>query len=180
MEVNKFVRDRALKCKNSEIPVKCGEPNKRACANVMRKKVNMQQTVSKCFRDVDQKEVDIFGFDRESCVGKQLGAPKKFFCLPFFNSQDEPGVNASPRRLEDAAEFLFVELDKFLARNSTSVLHNVIFCLFIDNKTQLDNEQEQRLSKWLTALGVNHFSKYVADSEFHTSDVPFAPAAIVC
>ena len=125
--VSRFVRDGAMKCRNQEIPVKCGAPVISADAKGLEGTSNRQQTVSKCFRVYGSKECAKFGLKSELYSESPCDTPEKFFCLPFFNLQDVYDLDASPQSNEDAPEFLFVDFGKFFARNSTSALHNVIF-----------------------------------------------------
>ena len=106
--VNKFVRERVLKCKDDKVPVKCGVTNTCANSKITGKPNNKQQTVNKCFRNFDPKDLGKLGFGRNSGIETQPVTPNKFFCLPFFHSQDESGPDASPQKFEDTAEFLFV------------------------------------------------------------------------
>ena len=53
--------------------------------------------------------------------------PAMFFSLPFFEQQKVADVIVSPTDAEDKLEFTFVEFERFLPRNSSSVAFNAIF-----------------------------------------------------
>ena len=124
LRINNCVRSRALKDRNCAVPVKCGAEGVAAC-----KDRNKQQTVGNCVKKLkfDPKDLRKFGLARTLSFEAPNVAPEKFFCLPFFDLQVERDARVEPRIHEDIAGFLFVDLNKFLARNSTSVLHNMIF-----------------------------------------------------
>ena len=132
IRVNNFVRTRALNSRNCAAPVRCEAANESGRPRRKNGMSNMQQTIGKCGLDFDLKEYGRLGFARPLKVESPIAAPLKFFCLPFFNSQAEHVTTVEPRTNEDADEFLFVGLNRFLARNATSVLHNVIFQQYIN------------------------------------------------
>ena len=127
--VGKFVRSRVLRNKNCTAPVQCGTANEIGNASSKAKLVNPQQTVGYFVRENNTRDFYKLGFARALERECPVATPEKFFCLPFFNSQCASAAGFVPNRNEDNHEFLFVDPGRFLARNSTSVLHNVIFKL---------------------------------------------------
>ena len=84
MQVNKFVRGRALKNRNCAVPVRCeavkeSGKSRRGCGPD-----DVQQTVGKCVRDHDPKEFYGLGFVQALKFEGPVATPVKFFCLPFF------------------------------------------------------------------------------------------------
>ena len=125
--VNKAVRSRALKDRNCTKPVRCD-----AEIMCMSKGINKQQTVGKFEKEEKflkrvPKVWSKFDLAQTSSSAGPNAAPVKFFCLPMFDLQEENVGRCEPQSHEDAFEFLFVDINKFLARNSSSVLHNAIF-----------------------------------------------------
>ena len=125
--VNKFVRSRALKNRNCATPVQCDTANVIGNSRRKSKLENPQQTVGHYVGEHNSKGFYKLGFARALERECPVATPDKFFCLPFFNSQCASAAGYWPNMNEDTAGFLFVDPERFLARNSTSVLHNVIF-----------------------------------------------------
>ena len=108
--VKKFVEARVLKCKQDSEPIKCAMMESGAVGG---KAKNWQPTVNKCLgafcRKANAKSLSVCseGVQRSE-------VPPKFFCLPCFDCQSERQINTSPQEVEDASEFSFVDLPKFL------------------------------------------------------------------
>ena len=113
--VSRFVKERALKCKKQETPVKCCAPINVDKPGDVTKSCNAQLTLNKCAIGTGPKDFGLFGLDQKSFVGTACVTPERFFCLPFFNLQVAPDPTAPSQHDEDAAEFLFVHRFKLIS-----------------------------------------------------------------
>ena len=112
LPVNKYVRDRALKNRNSATPAQCGSVKRSGNYRGLIRSDNLQQTVGKCVRVQDPKEFYGLGFGRDLELECPVATPVKFFWLPLFNSQCEFVTGVWPRKNEDTAGFQFVDLKR--------------------------------------------------------------------
>ena len=103
LAVNKVVKNRFLKNRLDESPVACYSVSSPEGASTAVKNHNVQKTINMVAPN--RKVVNSGG---PICSG-QLQVPDKFFCLPFFDTQDFSGLTLSPQRIEDIAEFQFVD-----------------------------------------------------------------------
>ena len=111
LKVKNYVRNRALRCKESAVPVKIAV-DKWYDARVKSGGVNLQSTVNKCAKGAGPKDRKLSARSGAQFAGNPTEVPAQFFCLPFFDAQDVQGVEAGPSRSEDAAKFHFVVLNK--------------------------------------------------------------------
>ena len=127
LAVNQMVKERFMRNQQDVTPVVCYNVDSRGRASTAAIACNPQETMNKVAQKQKWRESG-----RPNCSG-HLQVPEKFFCIPCFESQEFTSIMLSPQRFEDDAEFRFVDLNKFRARNSSSVLNIVIFLLALVN-----------------------------------------------
>ena len=130
IHIGNFVRNRARVNKHCETPINCINGGDNVCLDhTVRARIRQKKSIEGENFDtrLGPKERQIVGTLGAQQQAFQAEAPASFFGLPYFDAQIELVAEGEPNRSGDAAGFLFVDLNKFMARNASSVLHNVIF-----------------------------------------------------
>ena len=131
LQIGNYVRNRARKNKQCEAPIKCIENSVGVFhAHVDGADLRPQKKSGEKFflRRPVPKERQFAELSGGLQRAGRAGAPEHLFGLPFFDEQTGLIAGVEPSSCGDAASFLFVDLNRFMARNASSVLHNVIFC----------------------------------------------------